>query len=81
MSKKRPIEPQMQVLWDRLDDVSALLDGFVQILVGERRGVTLMVHPAQEGFATLSISNLKDNVEAVRAWLKAHDDGEMEKLK
>lgn len=74
MSKKRQIEPAMQVLWDRLDDVSALVDGLVQILVGERRGVTLMIHPAQEGFATISISNLKENVESVRAWLKAHDD-------
>lgn len=73
---KRPIEPEMQVLWDRIDDVVGLLDGFVRILTGQQHGLTLMVHPIKEGFATISVSNLTNSIGAVREFIKVHDSGE-----
>lgn len=71
---ERPIEPEMQLLWDRLDTVMASLDFLVASIVGSKRGITLMVHPEKPGYATCSITNLKTNVEAVRQWIAAHDE-------
>lgn len=71
---QRPIEPEMQLLWDRLDTVMTSLDFLVASIVGSKRGITLMVHPEKPGYATCSITNLKTNVEAVRQWIAAHDE-------
>lgn len=70
----RPIEPEMQLLWDRLDQVMTSVDYLVASIVGAKRGITLMVHPEKPGYATCSITNLKSNVEAVRQWVAAHDE-------
>jgi hypothetical protein len=69
----RPIEPEMQLLWERLDNMADIVGGLIRAIVGEDRGFMLMVHPGKEGFATISISNLKSNREVVAAWLAAHD--------
>lgn len=71
---QRPIEPEMQLLWDRLDSVMTSLDFLVASIVGSKRGITLMVHPEKPGYATCSITNLKTNIEAVRQWIAAHDE-------
>lgn len=69
----RPIEPEMQLLWARLDTVCATFDDLIVALVGSRRGFTLMVHPNDAANATLSITNTLSNVEAVREWVGEMD--------
>ena len=74
MSEKRPIEPEMQYLWEHFNECARLLDYIILELVGERRMFTIMVHPSSPGHASLSITNaesLEENYKAVAAWLAA----------
>jgi hypothetical protein len=70
---RRPIEPEMQLLWARLETVCATFDDLIGALVGSRRGFTLLVHPKDPDNATLSVTNTMSNVEAVRDWVTQMD--------
>ncbi len=69
----RPIEPDMLLLWARIETVCAAVDQIIRSLVGEGRGFTLMVHPETHACATLSVTNRTENVEAIREWLRNMD--------
>ncbi len=71
---ERPIEPEMQLLWERIESVARTLDNLVITLVGEPRGFTLILHAKSKGNASLSVSNLashEENYKVVAAWLAA----------
>lgn len=69
----RPVEPDMLLLWARLESVCASIDHQIRAMVGAPRGFTIMIHPDAPGCATLSVTNQTENVEAVREWLRNMD--------
>lgn len=67
----RPIEPKLQPVFDRIDDVAQAIDGVVKAITGESYGFTLQIISKQEGCASLVVTNLKmeDAIPATEAWL------------
>lgn len=74
MQIRRPMETEMATLYQRIDAASGIIDHLITFLVGAPRGFTLMIHPRDNYYATLSVTNLEENIEAVRGWLKEMDE-------
>ena len=75
----RPIEPHLQPVYDRLNDLAAAIEAVLRATTGERCGFTLFIHAGKAGHATLMVTNLA-TIEGVHAslaeWLEHSKQGQ-----
>lgn len=68
----RPIEPNLQPVFDRIDFVAKAVDGVVQAITGESYGFVIQIVAKQEGCASLMVTNISDQdavISATESWL------------